>query len=255
LGAKSKHTYDTDEANLRNHVPDAMKTKPIGAITSSNLNTLYSKMFQTHARSTVLRFRDTLVACCKWAVGNKILTSNIAEASKVPEGNGEDIPPVRPLSVEQLAGLLASARIISPVYADLIELLSLTGLRWGEVVELRVSDVQTVVRPEIRVSRSKSSGYNIKVTKSRLARTVPLTRRTWEIVEAQMAGKQSGALLFTGARGAHPNSTYFRRKLDWSAISFGHRIHDLRHTAATNWLRKGCPLRPSRYGWVTQPPP
>jgi hypothetical protein len=83
------------------------------------------------------------------------------------------------------------------------------------------------------------NGYNIKVTKSKLARSVPLTRRAWEIVEAQMAGKEPGALLFTGARGRHLNSTYLRRKLDWSTISYGHRIHDLRHTAATNWLRAG----------------
>jgi len=239
LGTKSKHTYDTDENNLRNHVPAKMKMKPIGSITSSNLNTLYSAMMKTHARSTVLRFRDTLVACCKWAVGNGILVKNIAEASEVPKGTGEDIPPVRPLSVEQLASLIASAREVSPAYADLIELISLSGLRWGEAVELRVSDVDTFARPELVVSRSKSDGYNIKTTKSGRSRPVPLTSRAWTIVESQMAGKEPDALLFPGARGGHLNAGYFRRKLDWSTISFGHRIHDLRHSAAAGWLRAG----------------
>jgi len=242
-GAVSKHTYDTDSANLRNHVTGQMKKRPIGALRPANFNTLYAAMMKTHARPTVLRLRDSLVSVCKFAVENGILTSNIAKDSKVPKGTGQDVPPDRPLSEAQLVGLIAAAHAISPTYAQLIEFLSLTGLRWGEAVEARVSDVRLSPRPEIRISRSKSNGYQVKGTKSGRARTVPLTRRARELVDAQAAGKAGEDLLFPGARGGHLNSGYFTRKLDWSTIAYGHRIHDLRHTAATNWIRKGVSIK------------
>ena len=54
-----------------------------------------------------------------------------------------------------------------------------------------------------------------------------------------MEGKNPEDLLFTTARGVMLNKGNLKRDLNWKELAKGRRLHDLRHTAATEWLRNG----------------
>ena len=128
-------------------------------------------------------------------------------------------------------------------YANLIELAYLTGARWGELAELRVKDVVDRDTKSLLINRSRSDGYDVKVTKSRRERLVPLTSRALTVLAEQSAGKSKEDLICLSPRGKRLNRGNFERAIGWKAASSGHRFHDLRHTAATRWIRLGIDIK------------
>ncbi|MCU1543852.1 MAG: recombinase XerD, partial [Microbacteriaceae bacterium] len=166
-----------------------------------------------------------------------------AQVSEVPRGSGAVEEAVRPFSEAELAERIETARVTNSEYGNLVEFFSLTGARWGELVELRVSDIVQVPLPSIKIARSKSDRYQVGAPKSRKSRRVPLTLRAQAILAEQSIGKKRGDLVFQAPRGGRINAGNFKRATAWAELSFGRRVHDLRHTAATNWLASGVDVK------------
>jgi integrase len=72
---------------------------------------------------------------------------------------------------------------------------------------------------------------------------VPLLGRSSEIVDARAAGKTPDAFLFRATGGGELSGPNFTREIHWTATAGTHRLHDLRHTAATSWLRDGIDVK------------
>jgi integrase len=243
LGTISRHAYDTDEANLRLHVPESVKKRPVNSIDVAVIEDLLAEVVRKRKRATASRVRDTLVALFKYAKSRKIATSNPAQEAILAKGTGQEVDKVRPFAPAQLSALIDHARIINAGYANLIEFASLTGLRWGELVELRVRDIRTAPLPLVNVERSKSDAYEVGATKSRKSRRVPLIDRASALIAEQITGKDEDELVFQAPRGGRVNGGNFRRQLDWNTSASGHRPHDLRHTAATSWIADGLDVK------------
>jgi integrase len=129
---------------------------------------------------------------------------------------------------------------VAPEQSDVVLVLGLTGLRWGELVALRVRDVQMVPYPAIRVSRSAPDGQPVRTTtKGGKARTVPLAADLVPLVQSRLEGKGPDALVFSSPTGQRLNGPNWKRATKWATVSRGRRVHDLRHTAATLWLSTG----------------
>lgn len=155
---------------------------------------------------------------------------------------------------EQLPGAVPAQRNRSPHGALITEWLSLTGLRWSELRGLRVGDLQDVPFPTVRVLRAASDGYAEKSPKTaRGRRTVPLVARAHEIAEEWAAGKGPTDYLATSVTGLQLRGTYFRRAVAWTTTSPDHTIHDLRHFAASTWLRQGVPINQAA-AWLGDDP-
>jgi integrase len=242
-GTVSKHSFDTDEANLRLHVPDALKRRPINTIRKTDFEDVYGRLLRTHSRSTVSRFRDSVVAVFRYAIDRGYVSKNPALESTVPRGTGVAPVKVRPLNDAEMTQLLDTAREISAEYANLIDFARLTGARWGELAELRVADLTDSPIPAIVIARSKSDGYAVGGTKSRHSRVVPLVTAAQLIAQTQAAGKRPNDLLFQAPKGGRLNGGNLKRSLNWQKSSSGHRFHDLRHTAATNWISLGLDVK------------
>jgi integrase len=106
-----------------------------------------------------------------------------------------------------------------------------------------VRDFQQAALPSVRVPRAQSDGYAEKGTKTGQARVVPLTNRAWEIVAARANDRVKTDFLFTGETGRQLSGNLFRRFGKWSETAPpGRTIHDLRHYAASAWLRAGIPM-------------
>jgi integrase len=242
LGAIGRHSWDTDEGNLRNHVPDSLKRKPIRAISLRDLEKVLLVHLRKGSRVTTKRLRDSLVSLWKFAKKAGYVTSNIALEAEIAAGEGEIVTPVRPFFEQDLVNLIAAAGSLNSEYADLIEFLAHTGVRWGEVRALKVSDLVQVPVIAVEISRSHSDGYGLKSTKSGKPRLVPLDDRAQELSQKYSAGKTRNEYLFRSSRGSQLSSANFKRSLKWESLT-DRRVHDLRHTAATNWIAAGLDVK------------
>ena len=243
-GAINPKTWDTMESNLRLHVPDRVKRLPIDAMTVGLLESVYvSALKKPLARSTVKRVRSDLSVVFSWAVRRGIIDQNVVTGSHVPAGDTQTEDVIFPFSTAQLEATLLAQSSLNSQYAAMTEFAALTGLRWGELVALRVADFVLQPLPSIIVSRSGSDGYMIKRTKSNNTRRIPLVRRAEEILQVRLPGTMRDDLIFTSPSGKRLNGGNFKRAIKWEVTAPGHRFHDLRHTAATRWLQSGIEPR------------
>lgn len=242
-GTISAKTVDTDEANLRLHVPEKLARRPIRSVQSSELVALYSSLSKRRSHATVKRIRDSTMSLFNYAVDMGYVPHNPVKNARMPRGDGRADQAIRPFTPDEFESMLAAQRETHPRYADYVEFLRETGLRWGELVALRVGDVVTEPFDAIIVRRSQSDGYAEKQTKSGRIRRVPLLGNAPAIAAQYGKGRKRSERLFTTPTGAQLNNGNFKRALDWAATAHGHREYDLRHTAATSWLQDNVDIK------------
>jgi integrase len=122
------------------------------------------------------------------------------------------------------------------------------GLRWGEVIELRRSDISAGCE-SISVARAVThrGTCRIDTTKSGKARSVVVPPHIRAAIKAHLdcfMAQDDSALLFQPLRGGcHLNDSVFMRSAFRPALKSigreGVRIHDLRHFAGTMSARVG----------------
>jgi len=134
---------------------------------------------------------------------------------------------------------------------DVVLILAYTGLRFGELVGLRVEDVDRAAR-RIRVRRSitqvggKLTEGNPKSAAGR--RSIPIPRRLLPILTDRIAGRPRGAPAITSPNGALLGLENWKRPTGWrtAIVQIDRakmRLHDLRHTYASLARRAGADLR------------
>lgn len=240
-GQVSPHSHRTDKDNLA-ALPPKFAARPIGAVSEADVLSLLTDLLSTRAHSTVSRMRTTLSALWSWAVRERLTPSNPVRGVRMPSGSVQAHEGA-PLTDSVLALILDAQRERSPHGALITEWLSLAGLRWSELRSLRVGDLQDEPFPAVRVLRAASDGYAEKAPKTmRGRRTVPLVARAYEIAKSWARGKVPTDYLATSATGLQLRGPYFRRAVAWTTTSPEHTIHDLRHFAASTWLRQGVPI-------------
>lgn len=159
----------------------------------------------------------------RWGWVSKAQAASIREVRSLKEPPGR----VRYLSDDEEEKLLAK---LKPHVRRLVAFTVLTGLRMGEVRQLRKSAVDLGARVITLVK-----------TKSNRVRHVPLNDAAVEILREAMHGR--GEYVFTSRKGT-PYSERGLRSTFASACARakveGVRVHDLRHTFATRIRRAGA---------------
>ena len=146
--------------------------------------------------------------------------------------------------------MVALAQACLGPYAELVYVLAMQGLRWGELAGLQVGDRVLVPGPGLRLSRAvlASNGGGelyVDTLKNKRARTVPLVPVVVPIADRWSAGKSPGEWLFAAPAGGPLRETNWQRSVSWreAKATIGRpelRVHDLRHTAASVWLASGA---------------
>lgn len=240
-GTVASSTLSADSALLKN-LRGTLGHRPIASIREADIEALLTTLAKRGlARTSVTRFRATLSSMFSWAVRQKLVSRNPVLGVRVPAGTGTAPKhEVLPFTVTELREVVADLARHEPRQAQIALVLGLTGLRWGELVALRVRDVTFAPRAAFRVARSAPDGHEIRTTtKGGAARTVPLPAEVIHVAHDWVEGKSPDELAFTSVEGKRLNGANWRRAVRWANLNRGRRIHDLRHSAATFWLSSG----------------
>ena len=245
--ALKRKTREADESAWRNHIEPRFGAAPLATITRAQVAHWIGGLIEGGAStSTANRYLCTLRSMLAFAVADGRLARNVATGIPLPRGatvrrEGQF------LTFEELAALAGAA---TGRYAELVAVLGLCGLRWGELAGLRVGDVVRLPGPGLRLQRavlasSHDGSLYVDSLKGRRARTVPLPAEAHEIVQRWAEGRAADEWLFAAPEGGPLSESNWKRSIGWSraTAAIGRptlRPHDLRHTAASIWLGAGA---------------
>jgi integrase len=263
LSDSAKHavkatTYRAYESQVRKHIIPALGRVRLSTLTPAHLQALYAAKLRDGLKpASVRQIHAILHRALEQAVRFNLIPTNPAGKVDPPKIRQDEITP---LSAEQANRLLEVARDEGNRFEALYVLALTTGLRIGELLGLRWSDIDLDAR-RLRVSRQvqrgeAGSGEGLIFTEPKAAskRTVDLPTRTVEALkrhrkrqleEKLRAGGayQDNALVFATSLGTpFGPETVTQRSFKPLLKRAGLpeiRFHDLRHTYATLLLTRG----------------
>lgn len=225
------------ESTWRVHVEPRWATERIADVRFSDVQAWVSELSANRSASTAVRIYSVLAKILDDCVRDRMLVSNPARGVRLPKR-----PPRHNtyLSASQLNMLADEAG----EYRSLVLLLGIGGLRWGEAVALKVSDID-FLRRRIRLHSSitkTEKGFAAGTLKSNKNRMVVLPPFVADALAVTCEGKARDDLLWRNAAGGYlpwpsPNGSWLSRAVRrcMNADPTFPRVtaHDLRHTAAS----------------------
>jgi integrase len=224
--------YRMLESAWRIHVQPAWGTTRIADVELNAVEQWIGRMGRRSGATTVLRSFGVLAGILDDAVKARRLASNPARgAENLPHKTGKRRVYLSADDVARLANESGQHRA-------LVLTLAYTGIRWGEAVALRVSDVQFLRRRLSVHDNAVQLGVDhaVGVTKSRQERSVPAPGFVLDELSVQCAKRNLDDLVF--GDGTHylprPKSTdgWFASAVKRAKVQ-PITPHDLRHTCAS----------------------
>lgn len=242
-----RKTQEADQAGWQHHIEPRFGDVPVASITSAEVaHWLGGLVAGGCSPSTAGRYLATLRAILAFAVSDGRVSLNAAGSVRAPTA-GHVRREGQFLTRDELNALASAC---TGVYADVVRVLGLAGLRWGELAGLKVSDLVHVPGRGLRLQRavlasSQLGGLYVDTLKGKRARTVPLVDELVAVVDSWALGKDGDEWLFAAPRGGPLSESNWKRSVGWSASTrkIGKptlRVHDLRHTCASVWLASGA---------------
>ncbi|MEV6946163.1 site-specific integrase [Streptomyces sp. NPDC051172] len=245
----------TDNA-LRLHLVPALGSRAMAAIRRNDLQVLFKSLSELLSPGSVRNVYDVLVRLMTAAVEDKVIASSPCRRINLPPMQDEEVTPPTVAQVE------AMARTMPPYIRAAIVTLAGSGLRIGELLGLKLSDVDFKAGA-IRVERQRLQSGKIgppKTAKSR--RTVPVGEVVTDALLTHLAARPSKEWLFTMEEGEPLN--YRRWKTEWNCarralqaaeneaaeregrkpVELPHMVtHDLRHFYASALIAGGASVK------------
>ncbi|MDW8806248.1 site-specific integrase [Streptomyces scabiei] len=245
----------TDNA-LRLHLVPALGSRAMAAIRRNDLQVLFKSLSELLGPGSVRNIYDVLVRLMTAAVEDKVIASSPCRRITLPPMQDEEVTPPTVAQVE------AMARVMPPYIRAAIVTLAGSGLRIGELLGLKVSDVDFKAGT-IRVERQRLQSGKIgppKTAKSR--RTVPVGEVVTDALLTHLAARPSKEWLFTMEEGESLN--YRCWKTEWNCarrtlqsaeneaaeregrkpVELPHMVtHDLRHFYASALIAGGASVK------------
>jgi integrase len=219
--------------------PFLNRVRRMGAVDHESIADWKSAMVAKYSNDTVsIRLRE-LRAFLNWCVAKKYLTNNPMDGSDLAEGISipSSVFVGRRLTVLELQAMYAHCSdVFRPFFALAVE----TGARRGELLGITWKEVNldrgTWTIPAARCKTNRE-------------RTIPLSEQALAALRSILPTKYTGDEVFTGW-------TEFKVKYHWgqtlkaAGIEGRVRLHDIRHTFASNFRGRGSSLK-AICGWTT----
>lgn len=251
-------TYRDYKGHVKNHIAPEIGRLKLSKLTATHVQALYRKKLDSGlAPRTVQYIHATLHKALDQAVKWRLVPYNVSDAATKPRQQRSERDA---LTLRQVFDFLDVAREAQDRFEALYAVAVFTGMRPGEMLALRWSDlILDGLEPVARVRRSLSKDDEgrpvFKSTKTEKGRSVSLLP---EVVEALKAHRKRQAeerlrysglwqdqdLVFPSETGGpmnwdnlvHRNLKPLMRK---AGLPEGTRPYDLRHTFATLMLEQG----------------
>lgn len=198
---------------------------------------------------TLRNWHSVLSAALSTAVRDGLVPSNVAKGVKLPKRDHTTDEMVF-LTFEEYGRLL---ELLPARWVPLVQLLGLTGIRWGEATSLAIGDLDRPTR-SARIwtawKHTESGQMRQGGPKSRRSRrTIAVPDAVFDALEPLTAGRRPGELVIVSARGNPVRSGTFHNTA-WQPAARAleaecgkkPRVHDLRHTWASWAIQRGTPL-------------
>ncbi len=266
---RSQKTFERYAELLRLHVKPTFGATPVQKITATQVDELYTKLRATLAERTILHVHRVFGLSLKDAARKQVISrspmANVTTPSptKVEAGTDDVKEQIHALDQAKLDTLLRHFRGSS--LFRMVALDAATGLRQGELLALRWSDID-FDRCRIRVERSvedtKEYGLRFKAPKNKTSRrTIAIDAGTAAMLNAYRLEAAETALAFgvrlpddallfpdradrfyAPRRGRNVTKEFTRIVGKLGREFDGFRFHDIRHTHATLLLTNGVPI-------------
>jgi integrase len=248
-------TRITDNA-LRVHLIPALGSYAMASLRRSHIQALFKKLSEQLGPGSVRNVHDVLVRVMTAAVEDKVIAVTPCKRITLPSMPDEEFTPLTVAQVEAMLGAMP------PYIRTAIVVLAGSGLRIGELLGLKLSDVD-FKSGTIRVERQRLQSGLIgppKTGKSR--RTVPVGEVVTDALLTHLAARPSKEWLFTMEEGEPLN--YRRWKTEWNCarralqaaeneaaeragrkpVELPHMVtHDLRHFYASALIAGGASVK------------
>lgn len=198
------------------------------------------KLKQTKKPGTVMNYIFTLRVFCDFLVKNAILNDNFAMAIPLPK-RSKDIPVI--FSVSEIEKILDTdlprsyKRYPSPkeariLFNTIFSLLAKTGARVGEVLDIRIGDINW-----------EDGTWTLNMTKTRRGRVVPIPPDDLKRMRIFIKNRDPAKFLFMNPISSRKMSNHvcgvnFRRRLKKAGIIKNATIHTLRHSFITELMKQ-----------------
>ena len=258
-------TWDSYRRNIELHIVPELGRIPLQQLTADRLDRFYADMLAGGHRAggglspkTVRHLHTTLHKALQDALRKNLVVRNVADAADPPRLRQAGSHELRTWTPDELRVFLrgmAGHRL----YAAWV-LATTTGMRRGEILGLRWSDINVAARRLAVRQTVLSVGYEITFGTPKTARgrrTIALDTTTMKELaehrarqaeEKRLVGSayQDHGLVFAREDGRPIHPDYFSQSFDRAVIRLGLlkiRLHDLRHTHATLGLAAGIPAK------------
>lgn len=248
--AKRQSTRARDESALRVHVLPILGDRKIGSLTPGDIRALVTDWSLRMAPRTVRRTYGTVRALLNYAVETDLVLRSPCRGIRLPAvepGAGRIVEP---------RDLIRLADSMPEEFAPMVWLGAVLGLRWGEVVGLRVGRVD-LLRRTVTVAEQVTRGMGgvgfVSPPKSAAGhRTLTIPVALANLLSAYLAqrgltGAEPDAFLFANTDGGPLDYSNWRRRVWLPAVENAELtrlgFHDLRRTNATAMVLDGVDVK------------
>jgi integrase len=250
----SPKTAKTVADNFRHHILPVIGPWHAEQVSGVHLDRLYRSLEQETglSPSVILRCHGQIRTMFNWAVRKRMVDANPARAADPPRVKS------RQLDVPSMTDVRAVQEVATPEFATFVQLAATVGARRGTLVALRWGDVD-LERATIIFSRSIAEaeyGTVEKGTKADRSYPVTLGPDTKQMLAAHAVRAEERArkigvpfgpesFVFSDDGVSHwslpwPSHAWLRYSARAGVARM--RLHDLRHTAASQMLMAGVPI-------------
>lgn len=243
-GVLKPTSYVPLEASWRNYVDPQWGDRPVTSIRHTEVQRWVSGIDKS--ATVVIRAYGILASILDGAVLDRRIRSNVARGVTLPRK--VSLKTRRYLTHEELWRVANH----SGKYRTMVLTLGYCGLRWGEMVALRVSDIDFEKR-RISVTKSVSQigkEFHQGSPKTYENRMVPIPAEVAHLVSKRCEGKQSTALVFDDGYGGYQRRVHSsENERTWWVAAMKNAavermvLHDLRHTAASLSVSAGANVK------------
>lgn len=241
LVGRRTSTTTRDAGYLERYLLPTFGHVPLGKVDAPAVRRWVAELSGRLAPATVGKAGQLLSAMYDQAVADRVVPANPCRSVRWPKVE------MLELDVLEVAEVEALADAIDQRYRAVVLLGCWAGLRIGEIVALRVGDVDPL-RRTVRVERTCTyvdGRHDLNAPKTRAGRrTVPLQPSVAAELGRLLAGRHRDDLVVEAPHGGYLRLTTWRSRY-WrpATAAIGRddlRIHDMRHTAVSLWISAGA---------------